>query len=715
VNLAQVAPRRDPTALLLALMMLVVPAMGATHSDLQQGSLKAIAVVFFTLAAVALYLWNQRQRPTPVRLHALLWLPLGLLLWALGSMAWSHTYLATVEATRWLVFALLLFLGLNTLTLGRTTPLAWGIHAGASLAALWTALQFWFDWPFFPQGPNPASTFANRNFFAEFLICTLPFSVLLLGRLRSRWAVFGLTFSIGFNVVALMMTGTRSALISLMILGPLLPFITARYRSQWQAVGWQRQHGVGLGLLLLATVGLLGSIPTTNAKLAAESGYGSAIDRTLRRSLSVTQADEYSEGSSAQRLIMWKGTLRMLAAHPLAGVGAGAWEVQIPLYQEAGSEAEYSDFPHNEPLQLLAEYGLVGAVLLLGLLAYLWRTAISTWRMPSPPGLQEAPLRAFTLASLLVLLLVSNAGFPWHMATTSALFALSLGLLAASDTRLATTLSTPGLRQLAWPRALFWPSMGALTLATAVAAFVSAKAVASESRLLQASHLAERILASGQPEAPQWDTDKARVMQLLREGMAINPHQRQLSGEVADALASWGDMRNATQVWETLLASRPNIVIMLAFVARAHALEGDLTQAQLFFDRARALQPQAPVVQTLEVLMLRHSGQSVQAAARAQTLLQNGVHDPDLIAQAYELGLALHQPTLAILALERGIAALPERASDGWRLLGDVYASDAVKNEAKALQAYRSALALMPAHGRDELLGQLPPSYRSKL
>ena len=56
------------------------------------------------------------------------------------------------------------------------------------MASLWAALQFWVDFRFFPQGPNPASTFVNRNFFAEFAVCTLPFSALLLARARQSAA-----------------------------------------------------------------------------------------------------------------------------------------------------------------------------------------------------------------------------------------------------------------------------------------------------------------------------------------------------------------------------------------------------------------------------------------------------------------------------------------------------------------------------------------------
>ena len=71
------------------------------------------------------------------------------------------------------------------------------------------------------------------------------------------------------------------------------------------------------------------------------------------------QADDYSLGI---RFIMWKATSTIIQKRPLSGVGAGAWESDIPLYQAEGSQLETDYYVHNEFLQLLAEYGLVGWV-----------------------------------------------------------------------------------------------------------------------------------------------------------------------------------------------------------------------------------------------------------------------------------------------------------------------------------------------------------------
>ncbi len=587
-------------------MMLMVPAMGVSNEDLLQDTLKSIGVSFFALAASFAFFWRCRKHSEPLHFHNLLCLPLGLMMYALGSMAWSHVYLGGVEAVRWFVFSLILFLGMNTLTHARITTLAWGIHLGAVLAALWAALQFWFDFKLFAQGPNPASTFVNRNFFAEYLVCTLPFSVLLLSRVSDKTSVFLLTFSLSFNVVALMMTGTRSALIGLWVLAVLLPAIALLYRKQFVSTGWRIGHGLALVALFIAAVWSLGSINTANPKLVAESGYGDALDRATTRTLSMAKSSEYSTGSFSIRALMWQATGRMIQANPVTGIGAGAWEVQAPLYQKAGSQLETDYYAHNEILQLVAEYGLVGWVFLLSLGSYLVWTAYKTWSDKTCEGQREAPLRALTLASLLVFLLVSNAGFPWRMATTGALFALSLSILAASDVRLGLGKAFLSRTIQCKQHYTLW-ALSATAICTGLALYTAQQAIACEAKLVQAIRTALTIAQSGHPNDPRWDKSKTEMLKLIREGIAINPHYRKLTPISADAMASWGDWENATWIWESVLESRPYIVLMQANVARGYRHAGDFAKAQAYLDRAKSLQPTAPTVIALEIELRRQS------------------------------------------------------------------------------------------------------------
>jgi O-antigen ligase len=703
-----------PSALLLSLMMVLVPALGVPHEELLQDTFKSILVAFLSLAASFNFFWQLRKSSAELNVHVILLLPLSLMAFAVGSMVWSHTYLGGVEAIRWFIFSLILFLGMNAFTLERVTALAWGIHLGAVSASLWAALQFWLDFKFFAQGPNPASTFVNRNFFGEFLICTLPFSVLLLSRVHDKVTAFLLTFSLGFNITALMMTGTRSALLGLLILLILLPLILFLYGKSFVSTGWRARHGLALGLVLLATVGGIGSINSANPALIAESGPGNALDRAFKRTLSMTAVKEYREGSFSIRAVMWKATGRMIVANPVTGVGAGAWEVQAPLYQEAGSQIETDYYAHNEILQLLAEYGVVGCLVLLCLMGYLLTAAYRTWSDRSPQGDREALLRSLTLSSLLVLLLVSNAGFPWRMATTGALFALSLAVLAASDLRLGAGRSLL-TKSISWKQQHAVIALCVTAICTGVALYIAQQAIICEDKIVRATKIAMSITASRQPNDPGWEPAKWEKLALIRQGIAINPHYRKITPMVADSLATWGDWKNATWIWESVLESRPNVVAMLANVVRGHVHAKEYEMAQGYLDKALRIQSTAPALASLQVMVLQHAGKYTQAATRAKDLLKAGVVEPELLRMAYDLGRNYQDPALAILALEVRIKTWPDQAANGWLALGDIYNEPETKDERKALDAYRAALSgTLPAH-KSALISRIPLTYRHKV
>ena len=254
--------RGDRTVVILVLMVFLAPAVGVPYEEMLQDSLKSMLVSFAALAAGLRFFLHQKNRVEPLRWHAVMWLPLGLMAYALGSMVWSHTYLGGVEAIRWFVFSLLLWLGLNTLSRERAPWLMEAIHWGAVVASLWAALQFWFDFSYFPQGPNPASTFVNRNFFAEFVVCTLPFSALLLVQARTSLRVAVLAFTLGLNIVALLATGTRGALSALWLLLLVLPLIAVVCRRH---CAFSSPHSTKRWLacgVLLATVAGLGWVVT---------------------------------------------------------------------------------------------------------------------------------------------------------------------------------------------------------------------------------------------------------------------------------------------------------------------------------------------------------------------------------------------------------------------------------------------------------------------
>jgi len=686
--------------------MFLAPALGVPHEEMLQDTLKSIVVSFAALGAALLFFWHQRGRNVALRWHGVMWLPLLLMAYALGSMAWSHTYLGGVEAIRWFIFALILWLGLNTFTRERVIWLAWGIHGGAVVASLWAALQFWFDMRLFPQGPNPASTFVNRNFFAEFAVCTLPFSALLLARTRQSAQIALMSASSALVLVALLMTGTRGALIAMWVqLLLVLPFIGWRYRAQLGLTSWGISSRILAVAVLLGTVAVLGVLPTGNAKIVVEERGTTALERGLKRTRSISPSDH----SLGIRIIMWKASGTAIQARPLAGLGAGAWESEIPKYQAAGSQLETDYYVHNEFIQLVAEYGVAGWAFLVALLAYLAQAAWRTFRAAKPDEIDEAPLRALTLCGLLGLLIVSNIGFPWRMAATGALFAVFLGILAASDVRLGYT-GRWAAAPLAWGPRVSRVAAGAAVFCLALATYITHQAAESEYKIVRATKLALTISASGDWNHPRWNGPKAEMLKLIREGVALNPHYRKITPMVADELAKWGDWKNATWIWESVLSSRPHVVAIRTNAARGHASMGQPGAALQHLARAKALQPDAPAVRSLEVLLLARTGREPEALEMARDAIQRNIVDYDLVNTAFIVAWRARDFPLALRAMDMRLEGWPDKQAPALVQLGNMYTTGLNEPE-KAVDAFRRALEASPPQQHPALAQQIPRQY----
>ena len=705
--------RGDWTVIILALMMFLTPAIGVPNELMLQDTLKSIVAAFAAVSAGLLFFWQQRNRRDGLRWHAIMWLPLALMFYALGSMVWSHTFLGGVEAIRWFIFSLILWLGINTLSRGRTDYLLEGIHWGAFIASLWTVLQFYFDFTFFPQGPNPASTFVNRNFFAEFVVCTFPFSAYLLAQSKASSRIALMAFTFGFNIVALMMTGTRGALAAMWVLMAILPVIAVVYRKQFGFFKWDSGRRILACGVLFATVLTMGLIKSGNPKVISDrADYGNlttAFDMAFARTATIKTTD----GSLGIRFIMWKATGDMIKARPLSGVGAGAWEAMQPLYQAAGSQLETDYYVHNEVLQLLAEYGLTGWLFLLLLSAYLLTAAWKTLRNKTPEGLSEAPLRAIALASMFAFLMVSNIGFPWRLASTGCMFALCLALLATSDARLSIRGPAAAAR-ISWRPAYSQVMAVFMMVCLALTAYISQQAAATENKIVSAVKMALTISQSGDVNNPKWDKTKKEMLQLAKDGIAINTHYRKITPMIADELAKWGDWKNAVWVWESVILSRPYVVAMMSNVARGYSQMGNNEKALEFLARCEKLQPKAVSVRSLKVILMSRSGKEPEAAVLAKQSMEEGIVDYDLLSAAHVLGMRKSDFDMAIKGIELRNKDWPASRSDGYLKLAQIYTSYK-KDDVKALAAYKGALEATPEKDRDALRKQIPAQFQAGL
>lgn len=245
-------------------------------------------------------------------------------------------------------------------------------------------------------------------------------------------------------------------------------------------------------------------------------------------------------------------------------------------------------------------------------------------------------------------------------------------------------------------------------------AYISERAVASEYRIITAVKRALMISQSGDPTSPRWNKTKNELLALMDEGTRINPHYRKITPMVADHLARWGDWENATWIWESVMESRPHILAILSNIVRGYSQMGNYEKALELVERAKKIQPDAPSVRTMELLVLARAGREPQAAKLARQYIEQGIYDFDLVNTAISLGLRTADYDLSLTGLALRNKSWPENQVEALLEMGRIYAEHK-NDDVLALDAYRAALESSPGPSRDTTRQQIPAAYRSRL
>lgn len=321
--------------------------------------------------------------------------------------------------------------------------LAWVLVIGGAISALFAVLQSTQTEALFAgvmahsalKGA-PYGNLGQPNHLAHYLALGLASVLYLLAFAKLRTKLGLLVFALGgLLVLGLALTASRSAwlyLISFTVLG-------------W---GWFyfHQHAESKKLARSATLFLL-VFSLSQFVLMQTPKH---VEKAALTTPTVPTASEriLQDGAGLPvRLVYWQHAWEMFLAQPLAGVGYQhfAWKnfeltakdveqgkvLPPALYQQATNNA------HNLFLQFLAEFGLGGALVVLGLLYALLRQLTRPW----------TPERWWAWAVLSVIAIHSLLEFPLWYAYFWGVAAFVLGIL---DKGAAETKSHAWLKTLAW-------------------------------------------------------------------------------------------------------------------------------------------------------------------------------------------------------------------------------------------------------------------------
>jgi len=254
------------------------------------------------------------------------------------------------------------------------------LHAFAISIAIVVILSYLTRWEVLPALPFITGDTASPTVFKQrithsILVAFGAFLFAWLGSIsinpKQRLVWFSLALLAALNVVFLVKGATGYLTLSALIV-----------LLAWERLGWR---GTAYGVLGLAAL--------YSVLVAVPSPFQERVT-LIQQEVQQWRTDEASAAvsSSGLRLEFYHNTLKIIAAHPLIGVGTGGFP-RAYARQVEGSGKTTTHNPHNEFMNIGAQIGVIG---LLVLIAMFWKQWQSAKDLDSP--MEQALARGLVLA-----------------------------------------------------------------------------------------------------------------------------------------------------------------------------------------------------------------------------------------------------------------------------------------------------------------------------
>ncbi|WP_180538047.1 O-antigen ligase family protein [Nevskia soli] len=262
------------------------------------------------------------------------------------------------------------------------------------------------------QGAEATGTYVNRNHLAGLIEMALPFAAMgilsaaTLGADSVRWVRFGGAGALCVALAAMLLAlvdcqskmGLISGLAGLLVAGSLWSLLSLKRSRRWLAIG------------AIASLCLVCLVFLPSDELVARFG------RVL------TSSQNAGEG----RWPIWIDTTHLIAAFPVFGAGLGNYGTAFLRYQTSVIERTFI-YAHNDYLQLLAELGIVGFLILAAVTTPI---ALRPFRAAPRNGHRNRYLACACAGAFSAIALHSLSDFNLYIPANAVVFAWILGISA---------------------------------------------------------------------------------------------------------------------------------------------------------------------------------------------------------------------------------------------------------------------------------------------
>lgn len=252
----------------------------------------------------------------------------------------------------------------------------------------------------------PFGSFVNRHNFAAYMEMTisLPLGLLFAGAVEKDKRLIYVT-AIGLMGIALILSGSRGGLVSLVAAVCFLVILTTGSGRTKDTVVKAVMAAVMIGVFIAGSI-LIGG------------------ESSLTRLAETAASDNFT----TNRLQIWTVTLDVVRHNLPFGAGLGAFGVAYTPFDTMNG-FERVEQAHNDYLEVLADAGVVGAVIGIFFLVALFRTGFRSIRTANVYR-RGVALGAF--AGIFAILVHSFFDFVLHITAVTVLFLMLVVLLVAS-------------------------------------------------------------------------------------------------------------------------------------------------------------------------------------------------------------------------------------------------------------------------------------------
>jgi O-antigen ligase len=238
---------------------------------------------------------------------------------------------------------------------------------------------------------SPFGPYSNHNHYAGYIGMLIPLALALLVRRTSRGeSLLFYGFAAALMSLSLIVSLSRGGMISLGVALVFLAVMAGRarrperltahagmaaappremmpHRHRAARSAWLKRFGLIAAFAVAIVAGVLWLAP----------------ERVVNRVLGPEEAGAPAETFYTSRGWIWQDTLTLIKAHPVTGVGLGAYETAYPIYSTSDGALRVN-YAHNDYLQILSDGGIIGGIIALWFIVLVVRAISQGVRMQDP-------------------------------------------------------------------------------------------------------------------------------------------------------------------------------------------------------------------------------------------------------------------------------------------------------------------------------------------